>query len=46
MNYNQRMAMNFAEIQAKKMMDMQEAVEAQQTLPMINNQINENSIPS
>jgi hypothetical protein len=40
------MAMNFAEIQAKKMMDMQEAVEAQPTLPMINNQINENSIPS
>ena len=46
MNYNQRMAMNFAEIQAKKMIDMQEAAEAQQALPMINNQINENSIPS
>jgi hypothetical protein len=40
------MAMNFAEIQAKKMIDMQESAEAQQPLSMINNQINENSRPS
>ncbi|CAF1200801.1 unnamed protein product [Adineta ricciae] len=29
-NYNQRMAMNFAQIQAKKMIDMQEQAEAEQ----------------
>ncbi|CAF0767452.1 unnamed protein product [Rotaria sordida] len=46
-NYNQRMAMNFADIQAKKMMDMHEQAEAQsqQPLQMMNNQINDNSKP-
>jgi hypothetical protein len=29
--------MNFAEIQAKKMIDMQESIEAQQSIPMMNN---------
>ena len=37
------MAMNFAEIQAKKMIDMQESAEAQQLLPTMNNQIDDNS---
>ncbi|CAF2554894.1 unnamed protein product [Rotaria sp. Silwood2] len=40
-NYNQRMAMNFADIQAKKLINMQEQVEAQSQ--MMNNEINDNS---
>jgi hypothetical protein len=40
------MAMNFAEIQAKKLIDMQESGEIQQPLSMMNHQINENSSSS
>jgi hypothetical protein len=37
--------MNFATIQSKKMLDMQEQAEAQQqeSLPMMNSQVDENS---
>jgi hypothetical protein len=35
--------MNFAQIQAKKMIDMQESAETEQSLPMMNNQMKENS---
>lgn len=35
--------MNFAEIQAKKLIGMQESAETQQSLPMMNNQMNDNS---
>lgn len=45
-NYNQRIAMNFAEIQAKKMIDMQEQAEAQVQAPTVNNQTNDNTKPS
>lgn len=38
--------MNFAELQAKKMIDMQETAEAQQSIPMIDNQMNDSSKPS
>jgi hypothetical protein len=40
------MAMNFAEIQTKKMIDMQELADAQQASLLMNNQMHDNSTPS
>ncbi|CAF0732600.1 unnamed protein product [Adineta steineri] len=46
-NYNQRLAMNFAKIQSKKMIDAQEQAEAQQDPSlMVNSQIADTSKPS
>ncbi|CAF0712571.1 unnamed protein product [Adineta steineri] len=46
-NYNQRLAMNFAKIQSKKMIDAQEQAEAQQDPSlMVNTQIADTSKPS